>query len=152
MGPALGINEANDRSWFFKRSVLSLQYELKPQIDASTAFKLHDTYGFPINLTRIMAEERGMSVDLKGYEELMEKARDLARSGGKEGTETRLTDLPPDAIAKLQGEKIPSTNDQPKYKGEPIQATAPTGLDLPANFSARRIIAGTNVGRINRWS
>lgn len=95
----------------------------RPRISAQDAFKLHDTFGFPIDLTRIMAEERGMSVDLKGYEELMEKARELARSGGKEGTETRLTDLPPDAIAKLQGEKITSTNDQPKYKGEPIQAT-----------------------------
>ncbi|MDB5321218.1 MAG: alanine--tRNA ligase, partial [Phycisphaerales bacterium] len=92
-------------------------------ISAGSAFKLHDTYGFPIDLTRIMAEERGMSVDLKGYEELMERARELARSGGKEGTESRLTDLPPDAIAKLQGEKISPTNDQHKYKGEPIQAT-----------------------------
>src|SRR5207244_11262074 len=75
-------------------------------ISGADAFKLHDTYGFPIDLTRIMAEERGMSVDLKGYEELMEKARELARSGGKEGSDTRLTDLPPDAIGRLQGEKI----------------------------------------------
>jgi alanyl-tRNA synthetase len=95
----------------------------KAEIDGISAFTLHDTFGFPIDLTRIMAEERGMSVDLKGYQELMDKARELARSGGKEGTESRLTDLPPNAIDKLQGEKIPSTNDQPKYKGEPVQAS-----------------------------
>jgi alanyl-tRNA synthetase len=92
-------------------------------IAAEDAFKLHDTYGFPIDLTRIMAEERGMSVDLKGYESLMEKARELARSGGKGGTESRLTDMPPDAIAQLQGEKIPPTNDQPKYSTKAIDAT-----------------------------
>jgi alanyl-tRNA synthetase len=94
----------------------------RPEISAEDAFKLHDTFGFPIDLTRIMAEERGMSVDLKGYEELMKKARELARAGGKEA-ESSLTDMPPDAIAKLQGEKIPPTNDQPKYEGKPIQAT-----------------------------
>ncbi len=50
------------------------------------AFKLHDTYGFPIDLTRIMAEERGMTVDIAGYEKLMEQARELARAGGKSGS------------------------------------------------------------------
>ena len=37
-------------------------------VSGDDAFKLHDTYGFPIDLTRIMAEERGMTVDLAGYE------------------------------------------------------------------------------------
>ena len=46
-------------------------------IAAEDAFKLHDTYGFPIDLTRIMAEERGISVDIAGYEKLMEQAREL---------------------------------------------------------------------------
>ena len=91
------------------------------QIDGIDAFKLHDTYGFPIDLTRIMAEERGMTVDLAGYEKLMEQARELARSGGKQA-ESSVADLPPDAIAKLQGEKITPTNDQPKYAGKPIDA------------------------------
>jgi alanyl-tRNA synthetase len=91
-------------------------------ISADDAFKLHDTYGFPIDLTRIMAEERGMTVDIAGYERLMEKAREIARAGGKE-QETALTTMPPDAIAKLQGEKIPPTNDEPKFAGVDIQAT-----------------------------
>lgn len=93
-----------------------------PMISGEDAFKLHDTFGFPIDLTRIMAEERGMSVDLKRYEELMEEARELARSGGKEA-DTSLSELPPDAIAQLQGEKIPATNDQYKYTDTSIQST-----------------------------
>jgi len=91
-------------------------------ISASDAFKLHDTYGFPIDLTRIMAEERGMSVDLAGYEVLMEKARELARSGGKEG-ETRLFELSPDALSQLPKSNIKPTDDSAKYNAMPIGAT-----------------------------
>ncbi|MFI4859175.1 MAG: alanine--tRNA ligase [Phycisphaerales bacterium JB063] len=46
------------------------------------AFKLHDTYGFPIGLTQLMAEERGLTVDLDGFEREMEKAREISRGGG----------------------------------------------------------------------
>jgi alanyl-tRNA synthetase len=96
--------------------------EVAQIIAGEDAFKLHDTYGFPIDLTRIMAEERGMTVDLAGYEKLMEQARELARSGGKEA-QSHIGDLPPDAIAKLQGEKIPPTNDSPKYSHAPLSAS-----------------------------
>jgi alanyl-tRNA synthetase len=90
-------------------------------ISAADAFKLHDTYGFPIDLTRIMAEERGITVDIAGYEKLMERARELARSAGKSG-DSRLSDLPPDAMAKLSQSGVKPTDDQPKYSHEPIEA------------------------------
>ncbi len=51
-------------------------------VPGSDAFKLHDTFGFPIDLTRVMAEERGMTVDIPGYEKLMAQAKEVARSGG----------------------------------------------------------------------
>jgi alanyl-tRNA synthetase len=85
-------------------------------ISGEDAFKLHDTYGFPIDLTRIMAEERGMSVDLAGYEKLMGVAREKARAGGKEH-DTSLTTLTPDAIALLQQQAVPQTNDSSKFTG-----------------------------------
>jgi alanyl-tRNA synthetase len=43
------------------------------------AFLLHDTYGFPVDLTRLMARERGLSVDMDGYEALMERQQRRAR-------------------------------------------------------------------------
>jgi alanyl-tRNA synthetase len=92
-----------------------------PTIAAEDAFKLHDTYGFPIDLTRIMAEERGMTVDIAGYEKLMEQAKELARSGGKE-KDSKLIDLPPDALAELSQAGVKPTDDQPKFSHEPIQA------------------------------
>ncbi|MCE9589251.1 MAG: alanine--tRNA ligase [Planctomycetes bacterium] len=53
-------------------------------ITAEDAFRLHDTYGFPLDLTQVMAAERGMTVDVEGFGILMEKAREQARSGGAE--------------------------------------------------------------------
>jgi len=44
------------------------------------AFLLHDTYGFPVDLTRLMARERGLSVDMEGYEELMNRQQRRARA------------------------------------------------------------------------
>ncbi|WP_103021174.1 alanine--tRNA ligase [Salinibacter altiplanensis] len=44
------------------------------------AFLLHDTYGFPIDLTRLMARERGLDVDMEGYETLMDRQQERARA------------------------------------------------------------------------
>jgi len=53
------------------------------------AFTLHDTYGFPIGLTQLMAEERGLTVDLEGFEREMEKAREISRGGGAGSTDVK---------------------------------------------------------------
>jgi alanyl-tRNA synthetase len=50
-------------------------------IAAADAFKLHDTFGFPYDLTRELLAERGLSVDDSGFEELMEEQRQRARAG-----------------------------------------------------------------------
>ena len=50
-------------------------------VDAAEAFKLHDTYGFPYDLTRELLAEEGLSVDDQGFEELMEEQRTRARMG-----------------------------------------------------------------------
>ena len=50
-------------------------------IDAADAFKLHDTYGFPYDLTRELLAEQGLAVDDQGFEELMEQQRTRARMG-----------------------------------------------------------------------
>ncbi len=54
-----------------------------PQITGDFAFKLYDTYGFPLDLTELMARERGLTVDKEGFEKLMEEQRTRARSAQK---------------------------------------------------------------------
>mgnify|MGYP000029443873 CR=1 FL=1 len=55
------------------------------------AFKLFDTYGFPLDLTEMMAAEKGLKVDSGRFAQLMEEQRDRARKGGKKGTaDTRM--------------------------------------------------------------
>ena len=53
-------------------------------IDAADAFQLHDTYGFPYEMTKELLAEQGLAVDDAGFEVLMEHQREQARSGGTE--------------------------------------------------------------------
>jgi alanyl-tRNA synthetase len=55
-------------------------------VSAEDAFRLHDTYGFPYELTKELLAGQGLSVDDQGFEELMDRARELARAGGRRAT------------------------------------------------------------------
>ena len=57
--------------------------EGEDEISGEDAFKLHDTYGFPIDLTKLMAREHGVKVDEKGFNKRMQEQRERARSAGK---------------------------------------------------------------------
>lgn len=70
------------------------------------AFKLYDTYGFPLDLTQLMARERGLAVDEAEFDKLMEEQRERARSAEK-STAAAVT-ISPDI-------KLPATDDKPKY-------------------------------------
>ena len=52
-------------------------------VDGETAFRLHDTFGFPLDLTADVCRERGVTVDGEGFEVAMQKQRDQARAAGK---------------------------------------------------------------------
>ncbi len=60
-----------------------------PVISGNDAFRLHDTYGFPVELTAEIAAERKVGLDMEGFEQAMAHQRELARSaaGGGAGDE-----------------------------------------------------------------
>ena len=76
----------------FKKVVAQLQKDKKTIVSAKDAHFLFSSLGFPVDLTELMAEEVGMSVDTQGFEEAMERDRGLsadAEKARKGGTCTR---------------------------------------------------------------
>ncbi|MDP2189561.1 MAG: alanine--tRNA ligase [Sphingobacteriaceae bacterium] len=69
------------------RRITQVQNELKAagqtQIDGTTAFELFDTYGFPIDLTALIARENGYSIDEAGFKIEMEKQKSRSREAAK---------------------------------------------------------------------
>ncbi|GAB2745581.1 alanine--tRNA ligase [Melaminivora jejuensis] len=53
------------------------------ELPGDVAFKLHDTYGFPLDLTQDVARERGVEVDSAGFDAAMERQKSQARAAGK---------------------------------------------------------------------
>jgi alanyl-tRNA synthetase len=62
-------------------------------ISAQDAFTLTATYGFPVELTRELARERGLAVDDDGFAALMEEHREISRAGGEKSELQRAADL-----------------------------------------------------------
>jgi len=91
-----------------------------PHISAEDAFRLHDTFGFPIDLTTVMATERGLAVDLAGYESLMQRAKQTSRDAA-EGGDDDIALLTPDAIASLAHMGVHATQDSEKYSGHDVR-------------------------------
>jgi alanyl-tRNA synthetase len=56
---------------------------VRKRISGDVAFKLYDTYGFPLDLTELLARERGFTVDVAEFEELMEQQRARGRGAQK---------------------------------------------------------------------
>ena len=88
----LAIAEAEEDSFIqtlksgttiFDLAADQLKSEKSKSLSADTAFKLHDTYGFPFDLTLEMAREQGLGVDEVGFRKLMNEQRDRAKADAK---------------------------------------------------------------------
>ena len=75
------------------------------QISGDDAFKLHDTYGFPFDLTLEMASEQGLAVDAEGFQRLMKEQRERAKADAK-SKKSGHTDLSEYRKIAEQGKKL----------------------------------------------
>jgi len=91
-------------------------------LSGQEAFLLWDTFGFPLDLTQLMAEEQGLQVDAAGFEAAMEEAREKSRAAGKKSGATGLK-FEAEATGWLQNHNIPLTDDAPKYGSSDVDAT-----------------------------
>lgn len=83
-------------------------------IPGDVAWRMYDTYGFPIDLTVLMAEEKGLTIDMDSYEKAKEQS--YIMSQGKTGGQADVINLDVHAISELQEKKVPATDDSFKYK------------------------------------
>jgi alanyl-tRNA synthetase len=79
-------------SSIFDTTADELKLSKQTRLTGEQAFMMHDTYGFPIDLTLEMASERGLTVDEDGFKRLMTEQRDRAKADAK-GRKAKLADL-----------------------------------------------------------
>lgn len=83
-------------------------------LSGQEAFILWDTYGFPVDLTQLMAEERGLTVDFEGFNVAMEDARQKARNARIKAVGDEIV-LDAEAISELHRKGVNPTNDSFKF-------------------------------------
>lgn len=79
-----------------------MQHKKNKLISGEQAFKMYDTYGFPTELTQLIAQEHGFEVDMAGFEQLMEQQKEQS---GKKDTDDfeHIQDLDPDISTEFTG-------------------------------------------------
>ncbi|KAK7074913.1 hypothetical protein SK128_010626 [Halocaridina rubra] len=82
-------------------------------VPGDVAWRLYDTYGFPVDLTQLMAEEQGLSVDMVSFEENKKDAQERSRGENKDKDNSFRLDV--HAIEDLKERKVPFTDDSFKY-------------------------------------
>jgi alanyl-tRNA synthetase len=115
-------------------------------VAAADAFQLYDTFGFPIDLTLQMAEERGLRVDVAGYEKLMAEQKERSRAGAKETSDGGLA-LDGDAVARLAKMNVAPTQDNDKFHGRDVKARV-LAIWNGHNFDQHHSVATRAVGVI----
>jgi alanyl-tRNA synthetase len=109
-------------------------------ITGNDAFQLYDTYGFPLDLTQLMAAERGLKVDTAKFSELMEQQRERARAAIAKDS-LSITD-------KVSVQLLPETEDLQKYHTDECDAVIVGLIDNDGFKDKGRIEASAQVGVI----
>ena len=83
----------------FQKEMQKAKENAKSEIDANVVFRLYDTYGFPPEVTKELADENDMTVDLKGFEELFKEHQEKSRQGSTQKFKGGLADQNEKTIA-----------------------------------------------------
>ena len=78
-----------------------------PQINSEAVFRLYDTYGFPDDLTNIMAKEKGLTIDEDGFNKLMKEQKERSRKDTK--TKRNILTIDKDKNAEIYIKGVPKT-------------------------------------------
>ncbi|ORX39097.1 alanine-tRNA ligase [Kockovaella imperatae] len=100
--------------------------ENRTVLPGKDAWKLYDTYGFPVDLTQIMAGERGLSIDQEAFEKARLDSLEASKAGGKAAGGVGVKLDVHDLAALEANADVPKTNDEAKYLLSDIKATVKT--------------------------
>ena len=122
----------------FEADVAELATSKQTQLSGAKAFRLYDTYGFPLDLTQLMAQERNLSVDISGFQALMEHQRKQSQAGQKN------VEYKADTLAQ----QLPKTDDTAKYQTDSLKARL-IGFVQDSDYVSEGIVpAGAKVGLV----
>ena len=125
------------------------KFAKKGSVTGEEAFMLHDTYGFPIDLTQLMGEEKNIKVDEEGFETAMKEAKARSRKTGGEasgGTPTIVFEAAQtDALEKMG---VVATVDSEKYTWD-TEGSGPIFKSVvKALYQAKAFVDATDAGSV----
>jgi alanyl-tRNA synthetase len=118
------------------------------KLDGADVWRLYDTFGFPVDLTRLMAEERGLTIDDHEFEEAQAKAKEASKGAKKTASESVALDV--HALGQLESMKdVPKTDDKPKFGRGNITSVVKAIYSEKAFLkSTKEFTNGTQIGII----
>ncbi|KAK1039449.1 Alanine--tRNA ligase, partial [Friedmanniomyces endolithicus] len=120
----------------------------KVKLGGADVWRLYDTYGFPVDLTKIMAEERGLKIDDEEVAKAQEKAREASKGEKKAAGDLLKLDVHDiNALEKMAD--VPKTDDSPKFGRENVHGVV-KAIYHGGNFpeSTKEIPEGEQIGLI----
>lgn len=117
-----------------------VQKSTEKTISDENLYLLYTTYGFPWDLTKLMAEEKGMSVDIKGFEALMDVQKEKNRLEFKKGGSSKLV-LDAEAVDTLRNKMdVCPTEDEFKYECREVAS------QIKAIYNGKEFVDAISVG------
>ncbi|ORY24753.1 tRNA synthetases class II (A)-domain-containing protein [Naematelia encephala] len=128
--------------------------EKRTVLSGKDIWRLYDTYGFPVDLTQIMAEERGLKIDEVAFEKARLESLEASKAGGKTAGGLQVKLDVHDLAALEKDDAVPKTDDSFKYALDDIKATVKSiyhsskfytsTSDLPPNATFGILLDRTN--------
>ena len=100
----------------FSKYAEAADKEKKTVLGGKDVWRLYDTYGFPVDLTQIMAEERGLTIDEEAFEKARLESLEASKAGGKAAGGVGVKLDVHDLAALESNADVPKTNDEFKYR------------------------------------
>ncbi|OCF35527.1 alanine-tRNA ligase [Kwoniella heveanensis BCC8398] len=107
----------------FTKYAETAKAEKRTVLAGKDIWRLYDTYGFPVDLTQIMAEERGLQIDQDAFEEARLESLEASKAGGKDKATAGVKLDVHDLAALEANDAVPKTDDSSKYQLDDIKAT-----------------------------